>query len=105
MTREELEQKVTQLKGEGSTDVPAHPHIENVPAYPPPAQRDYRREIWQFVYDSQRWVSRAEIAESMGLKASEWLIGKIELLVNQGYLIREEVPYRPGMTKKWYRVK
>ena len=78
-----------------------------MPAFPPPpAPRDYRREIWQFVYESNQWVSRQDIAEGLGLKkANEHLTAYIEGLATDGYLIKEEVYYRPGMTKKWYRVK
>lgn len=93
------------LAGEGDQDMQARSQSGNVPVYQlPPAQRDIRREICSVVYAAGDWIDRAGIAKALKLTASEWLINHIEKLVTEGYLIKYETPYRPGMTKKWYRI-
>lgn len=108
-TVEELEQLARQQQsGQGGRDAQERSYPEHVKAcHPPPplpAPRDIGREIYSVVYYANDWIDRAGIAKALNVKVSAWLIGHIEKLVDEGNLIRGEVPYRPGMTKKWYRI-
>lgn len=100
-TIEELER----LVGRGSSYVSSHDRNDHVTTHQPPlVRRDVRRDIYDFVLQSGRAVTRGEIAKALKLKKTGWLHNHIEQLVTDGYLIRFNGHWHNGMIMFWYEV-
>lgn len=66
--------------------------------------RDYDKEIYLFVATAGRAVSRADIAKALGLKKTPWLYGKINFLVEHGYLSSHHGIWKNGVVMYFYEV-
>jgi len=70
----------------------------------PQAPLTIEQRIFNIVWANNRAVSRREIAKDLGLSSTAWLNGKIDSLVEQGYLRRTVEAYRSNMVTYKYEV-
>ena len=98
-TIEDLER----LAGQGAGNVPSYAQSEYMPS--PVFRVDIRRQIYDVVCQSDRAVTRGEIARTLNRKASTWLNGRIDQLVEDGYLKRSEYTWHNGMPVYYYEVR
>lgn len=93
------------LVEQGSGYIPSYSQSGNVPSCDVPSfQVDIRREIYIFVMNAGRAVSRAEIAKAVNRKKSTWLDGVIEGMVWDGYLSRIPGVWKNGCVMYFYEV-
>lgn len=52
-----------------------------------------RQKIWYFAAQQMRAVTRSEIAKGCGYKKAPWINAHIESLVQEGWLLKEELPH------------
>jgi hypothetical protein len=71
---------------------------------PPKLERGINRQIYDVLYRSADWQSRAEIAKALKLKKTGWLIAAVEQLVENGYVTKTETTRSNGMKHFWYAV-
>lgn len=91
--------------GQGKVERASHDGSRHV-SYRPPlsVRRDIRCEIYNVVCGAGREMTRTQIAKRMDLKPATWINKHIEQLVRDGYLVRSEQPYRPGIMQYLYEV-
>lgn len=90
---------------QGSGNETSHYRIDSIGSHKlPPPPRDVRREIWLFVYGSDRAVTRAEIAKQLGYKKTPWLNGIIERMVKDGFLVCYEARWKNGVPMFYYTI-
>lgn len=89
----------------GRDYVTAHDSNGHVTAHAlPVAPVTLEQRIFIAVAQAGRAVTRREIARAVGLKSTGWLNGKIDGMVNDGYLRREHGRHYNGVTKFLYEV-
>lgn len=83
----------------------SHNRIGNVTFHELPSfHRDYEREIYLAIATAGRGMTRAEICKSLNLKKTNWLVSKIERLVDSGFLVRIESRWKNGVVMFFYEV-
>lgn len=100
-TMNDLE-RLAEMVGEGSRNTPSYSQSRNVPAHD--FRVDVRRDIYNAVLLARGAVTRAEIAKAIGKKKSTWLTERIEDLVRDGLLCRENAYWKNGVIMYFYQV-
>jgi hypothetical protein len=98
-TIEDLER----LVGQGGDNVTSYNQSDYMTS--PVFRVDVRRDIYDVVCQSDRAVTRGEIARALKRKPSPWLNGRIDQLVADGYLKRSEYTWHNGMPVYYYEVR
>ena len=103
-TIEQLEALVKSCPADDRAGQQARTQTRHVPYAPPPKKRDIRREIFNVCWDTERAVTLREICAALGVRKSTWLRAHVQALVDDGYLIQSEQPYRPNLPCYVYEV-
>ncbi len=93
---------LNRLVEQGSGNVPSYAPTEDIPS--PVFRVDIRRQIYDVVCQSDRAVTRGEIARALKRKPSTWLNERIDQLVEVGYFKRSEYTWHNGMPVFYYEV-
>ena len=90
------------LVEQGGENTPSYAQGENIPTSV--FRVDVRRQIYDVVSQASRAVTRGEIARCLKRKPSTWLNGRIDQLVEDGFLKRSEYTWPNGMPVFYYEI-
>lgn len=91
------------IGGWGSSASASQNHSSAETSRPLPSFPEHiQKRIYDVVCSADGWVSRADIAKSLGLKKTPWLVAHLEMLVGTGYLHRDQAIRPSGMVMYFY---